>query len=171
MTVGGGASEAAVKAPAAAFGGSLVFPSLPAHSRLAFRLRYCDHARYRHRGALRRRRAAVRQLPSVARRSHRGVGLHGADRAGLRAVAPHRSGYRAGAGPREPFGDRCDCFPRLEEPVGQHGGERAGSAARPHPRYDFRARHGRRHHLLEPRRRGAVRLAAGRAVGRFPINS
>ena len=50
---------------------------------------------------------------------------------------------------------------------GGGGAARAGRPPRPYARHDLRARHERRDHLLESRRRGAVRLAKGAGARQF----
>ncbi len=88
--------------------------------------------------------------------------MRGTGGAELPALARAVRGHGSGALLREHRGDRSHHLPRLEEPIGQHGAARAGQPSRPHPRHDLRARSERRHHLLEPRGRGALRLDPGR---------
>ena len=93
------------------------------------------------------------QLP-IRVQGHRGArrhrGVRPADHALQRRSTPRRGrpptrARRAGGGSRGPHA--------------------AGEPARSHARHDLRPRHGRRHHLLESRRAGAIRVDA-RAGGR-----
>ena len=61
-------------------------------------------------------------------------------------------------------------FLALKNQSANDGAARAGPTSGPHARHDFRPRHERRHHLLEPRRRGALRIADGtRRSARSPM--
>src|SRR5262245_20861054 len=73
-------------------------------------------------------------------------------------IRHERGSYQS---PHERLGDWHHDFPCLEKPIGKHITARPGATPRPHARHDIRPRHERRHHILESRCGGTIRMEKG----------